>query len=90
MFVISLALALIYSFVSMATCGIGGLLMLPILVLPIPWAMVVAIHGIVITLNAQPDDPIGTFGLGELMFGSITVKLPDEAPGQLPPTPPTS
>jgi len=87
-FGISLVLALIYSFVSMVTCGLGALVMLPILVLPVPWAMAVAIHGLVITLNGQSDDPMGTFGLGDLLFGSITVKLPDEAPKQLPPTPP--
>jgi len=86
-FGLSMVLMFAYTVISFVTCGFGALLF-PMVLLPVPWAMVVAIHGLIISANGQPDDPIGTFGLGELMFGSITPKLPDEAPKQIPPTPP--
>jgi hypothetical protein len=88
-FGLSITLGIAYTALSFVTCGVGAILF-PMVLLPVPWAMLVGIHGLVITINGQPDDPIGTFGLGELMFGSITLKLPDEAPKQIPPTPPTT
>ena len=65
-------LAVLYTALSFVTCGMGAILF-PIVLLPVPWAAVVGIHGLVITLNGQWDEPIGTFGLGDQLFGSIAL-----------------
>jgi hypothetical protein len=86
-FVLGMVLAFAYTFISFATCGFGAILF-PMVLLPVPWVMAVAIHGLVISLNGQWDEPIGVFGLGDLMFSSITPKALDEPPQLLPPGPP--
>lgn len=83
-FVLGLVLVFVYTVISFVTCGFGSLLF-PILFVPLPWAMVVSIHGLVLSLNGQLEEPMGAFGLGDLMFGQITLKEP---PPQLPPPPP--
>jgi uncharacterized protein len=80
-FALSIALVMLYAVISVVTCGIGAVLF-PMLFLPAPWAVIVAIHGLVLALNGAWEEPIGGFGLGETLFGSIDVK-PDR---RLPPT----
>ena len=83
-FGLTMVLGFLYTVISFVTCGFGALLF-PMILLPFPWAMLVAIHGLVIAINGQWDAPLGTFGLGEMMFGNLALKTPDEAPRQIPP-----
>lgn len=69
-------LSAFYSFVTFVTCGVGAIAF-PILLLPVPWVMVVAIHGLLLSLNGEQREPMGVFGLGDLMFSGIQVKLPE-------------
>ncbi|MEQ1572359.1 MAG: hypothetical protein ABMA64_42445, partial [Myxococcota bacterium] len=80
---LGVVLFMVYLGISFATCGMGSLFVFPMLVLPVPWVMTVAIHGLVITMNGQWDEPMGGFGLGEALFSSVTPKAPpllDAAP----------
>lgn len=85
-FVATSVLGILYPIVSMVTCGFGAILF-PMLLLPVPWALVVGIHGLVIAMNGEWQEPVGAFGLGEMMFGSIRPKAIDT---DLPPPPPRS
>jgi hypothetical protein len=87
--VATVALTLVYSLITFVTCGFGGILF-PILLLPFPWALTVAVHGLVLSMNGQYQEPLGAFGLGELMFGSIQLKEPSAQLQSQPPPPPPS
>ncbi len=82
----SMVLGLAFGIVSMVTCGFGAILF-PIFVVPTLWAMLVSVHGLVIAMNGQWQEPIGGFGLGEMMFGNIQPKAIDTYPPP-PPSPP--
>ncbi|MEQ1505148.1 MAG: hypothetical protein ABMB14_23135 [Myxococcota bacterium] len=85
-FVSSTLLTVLYSVITFVTCGFGGLLF-PIILLPLPWVMIVGVHGAILSMNGEWAEPIGGFGLGEILFKSIQLKSAD-APPQLPPSPP--
>lgn len=85
-FVVGVVMAFVYTVISFVTCGFGSILF-PIILLPVPWTMVVSIHGLILALNGQTEEPMGGFGLGEMMFGQLTLKEKDQLPGP-PPAPP--
>lgn len=75
----SIALAMVWAVIVVVTCGLGVAL-LPLVFLPTAWGLVVGIHGLVLTLNGAWDEPIGGFGLGDALFGSIEAKPRDRFP----------
>lgn len=85
-FVMTIVLAALYTVLTVVTCGFGAMFF-PMLLVPVPWALLVGIHGIVLSLNGEWTEPLGVFGLGEKLFASIHVKSPDELPGPPPPPP---
>lgn len=87
-FVASTVLGVLLTIVSAVTCGFGALLF-PLVLLPVPWAMVVGIHGLLLTMNGEWKEPIGAFGLGQILFGQIEPRsLTEKAPPPAPPPPP--
>lgn len=84
-FVLSFVMGILYSVIATVTCGLGAILF-PILFLPWGWGLVVGGHGLMITLNAKDEEPIGSFGLGEKLFATLTLQDKDQP--KLPPTPP--
>jgi hypothetical protein len=83
---LSMVLTLIYTVLSFVTCGFGAILF-PMILIPVPWGMIVGIHGLILSLNGQWDEPIGGFGLGEMMSSSLQLKDEGERP-LFPPRPP--
>ena len=55
------------------TCGMGNFITVPLLMLMMVWPFTVAIHGLVLAANGEMREPLGAFGLGEKIFGSIQV-----------------
>lgn len=86
-FVLTTVLGVVFTILSMVTCGFGAILF-PMVLIPIPWALVVGIHGLVISMNGEWQEPIGVFGLGDMLFGSIEPKAIDEKPASASPPPP--
>jgi hypothetical protein len=89
-FILSMVLTLIYTVLSFVTCGFGAILF-PMLLLPLPWGMLVGIHGLLLSLNGSWDEPMGGFGLGEKLFATLTLKdggSPPLFPPSKPPPPP--
>lgn len=80
---------IIYSIITTVTCGFGAILF-PILFIPGLWGLVTGLHGLMLTNGGTWDEPMGGFGIGEKLFGSLTVnenpKLPPS--GRPPPPPP--
>jgi len=74
----SIALSVVITLISVVTCGLGSLLYV-FLFLPGLWLLVTGIHGLILTLNAKWDEPIGVFGLGDRFFANVKTK--DALPG---------
>ncbi len=81
MFGVGTILGMVISAISAATCGLGALLF-PILIIPALWGWVVGLHGIVLSLNGEMTEPIGGFGLGQMLFANLQVK--GDGPTSLP------
>lgn len=81
----SIILSVLISVIATVTCGIGGILF-PLMFLPWLWSAVAGIHGLILTMNGQWDEPLGGFGLGDKLFASLTTK--DGEPPLIPPPPP--
>ena len=64
--------ALFVSMLSFFTCGIGGLLGWPAAALVPLWPIVIAAHGTLLAATGDRGCPVGTFGLGDLVFGGVT------------------
>jgi hypothetical protein len=63
-----------YAVVTLATCGLGSIFVLPLLfVIPV-WPVVVGVHGLVLALNGRREAPFGTLGLGDALFGGVAAK----------------
>jgi uncharacterized membrane protein len=75
----SIVLSVVISVIAAVTCGIGSILYILVFV-PWLWMVVVGIHGLILSLNGQQQEPIAVFGLGEKVFGSIKPK--DALPGE--------
>lgn len=80
-FALIMILTMVLSVISFVTCGLGGLLF-PILLVPAAMGAVTSIHGVVLALNGERQEPMGGLGLGEMLFSTITLK------DKMPPTPP--
>ena len=74
----SVILWVVLGVISAVTCGIGALLF-PIAFLPGLWMLVTGIHGLILSLNAKWEEPIGVFGLGDKLFANVKPK--DALPG---------
>jgi len=59
------------------TMGFGALLLIPMLTPLIIWPIVTNLHGIVIVVNEEWDEPMGGFGLADFLFSGIQAKDPD-------------
>ncbi|MEZ4236838.1 MAG: hypothetical protein R3F59_11930 [Myxococcota bacterium] len=86
-------LNVVFTIVAFVTCGFGGLLY-PVAFLPVLWGLIVNVHGLILAINGDDSEPIGAFGIGELMFGSVQLKetasIPDSGGDRPPPPPPTA
>jgi hypothetical protein len=89
-FVLTSVLSFVVSAIAAATCGIGAILV-PVIFLPLGWGLIVGIHGIVLSMNGEMTEPIGGFGLGEMLFSNLKVKIPSSdapEPASAPAAPP--
>jgi len=62
-----LLLFMAYFVLAFITCGFGAILF-PVIFL----AWVPTIHGIILASNGELQEPVGLFGMGDRLFGSIT------------------
>ena len=58
------------------TLGMSVFVLLPLLVLFAAWPLIHAIHGLILVLNGSWAEPIGTFGLGDRLFGGLRPSKP--------------
>ncbi|MCB9684056.1 MAG: hypothetical protein H6738_01110 [Alphaproteobacteria bacterium] len=72
-FATTMLLTLMYTGVFFATCGVGAFFVLPLFLAPAGWAMVTGIHGLILAVNDEWQEPFGTFGLGEALFSKVEV-----------------
>lgn len=79
-FVVMTIASVLFTLFTWITCGLGGLLF-PVLFVPLLWGLVTAVHGLVLALNGELEEPIGAFGLGDRIFGGITVQVPGDGGG---------
>jgi hypothetical protein len=61
------------------TCGLGYILILPIVVLLAFWPLATGIHGLLLAINGEWQEPILSFGLGEKYLSNIVAKPKDGA-----------
>jgi len=59
---------------ALCTFGLSTFVTLPLVFLLAAWPLVVIVHGLVLSVNGERTEPIGGFGLGEMLFGRVTVK----------------
>lgn len=71
---VGVALSVVFIPLAFCTFGVSTLLLIPLGVVLGVWPLIHAIHGIIITLNGQWQEPVGTFGLGDKFFGSLHVE----------------
>ena len=69
--------------VTMCTFGFGAFLLFPLLMPLVVWPIVTNLHGIALVANEEWVEPIGGFGIGNALFGSIVAKDSDiiDVPG---------
>jgi len=68
----AMVLSVAFVFIYLITCGIG-ILFLPLLFL----LWVPTIHGFVLAAGGKMEEPMGLFGLGDKVFGSLQVVKKD-------------
>jgi hypothetical protein len=71
-FVLVMLLSAVVTVIATVTCGFGAILF-PIILLPWVAGMVTAVHGLILSLNGDDAEPLGGMGLGNMVFGSISV-----------------
>jgi hypothetical protein len=69
----SIVLSIVITVLSAVTCGVGAILF-PLALLPGLWLLVTGIHGLILTLNAKWQEPMGVFGLGDRLFANVKPK----------------
>lgn len=74
LFGVSMVLSVVLVPLIACTYGLALLIAFPLVMLLALWPAIVAIHGLILVVNGSWDDPILTFGLGEKIFGGITLK----------------
>ncbi|MFT5457381.1 MAG: hypothetical protein ACI9K2_003874, partial [Myxococcota bacterium] len=79
-FVVMSIAGVLFTIFTWITCGVGALLF-PVLFLPLMWGLTTAVHGLVLALNGELEEPMGGFGLGDMFFGGITVQVPQTSAG---------
>lgn len=71
-FVLVLVLSFIISAIATVTCGLGAILY-PIVLIPALAGAGTSIHGLILALQGDDSEPFGGFGLGPMLFASITL-----------------
>lgn len=69
--VIGVVAAMITVPLAFCTLGLSTIALLPGLLLLAAWPIIHAVHGLILSLTDSWDEPIGTFGLGDKLFGNV-------------------
>ncbi|MEL6178832.1 MAG: hypothetical protein AAFS10_07755 [Myxococcota bacterium] len=69
--VIGLVVGAVASPLIFCTFGLSIFVLIPFLIVLALWPILHAVHGLVLSIHGQWGEPIGTFGLGDWLFGSL-------------------
>ena len=58
----------------LCTLGMSTIVTLPATILMLLWPLAVTVHGVILTINGERSEPVGVFGLGDMMFGNVVLK----------------
>jgi hypothetical protein len=72
------------------TCGMSNFVAIPLLAALMLWPVGQGVHGLILALDGDWTPPLGSFGLGDRLFASVTLLAPPSpaSPPSPPPPPP--